>query len=143
MLINTIKIIALNIVFLTIFNNVFAEKLIIPKKKPLLSKELIEEKIIKGQIIPQKKPQIQVNEILDEEIIKKKEKIITKINGVIIPKSKPLIVKKQKKRIAKGKYFKERDLKYAKQAIGFMEKSNWRDAIKVSKKAKDKSIYDF
>ena len=35
------------------------------------------------------------------------------------------------------------DLNYAKQAIAFMEKSNWKDAKKVANKAKDKSIYNF
>ena len=34
-------------------------------------------------------------------------------------------------------------MKYAKQAISFMEKSNWKDAKKAASKARAKSIYDF
>ena len=34
-------------------------------------------------------------------------------------------------------------MNYAKQAIAFMEKSNWKDAKKIAKKARAKSIYDF
>ena len=81
-------------------------------------------------------------------IIKKEEKIIkkkiTKIDGVIIPKNKPLIVKKERlRKITKSKYYSDRDLNYAKQAISFMEKSNWKDAKKVAKKARAKSIHNF
>ena len=138
-----IKIVAINLVFLTIAHFAFTEEIIIPKKKPELSDEIIQKKIIKGEIIPPKKPKVKEVEIISKEIDSTAKKRITKINGVIIPKSKPLIVKKRTKRIPKAKYFKERDLKYAKQAIEFMERSNWKDAIKVAKKAKDKSIYDF
>ncbi len=72
------------------------------------------------------------------------EKRITKINGIIIPKNKPLIVKKERlRKVKKSRYYSDRDLKYAKQAIAFMEKSNWKDAKKIAKKARAKSIYDF
>ena len=68
----------------------------------------------------------------------------TKINGIIIPKNKPLIVKKERlRKVKKSKYYSDRDLNYAKQAIAFMEKSNWSDAKKVAKKARAKSIYNF
>ena len=61
-----------------------------------------------------------------------------------MPESKPLIVKKGRAKISKkSKYYNERDFNYAKQAIQFMEKSNWKDAIKVAKKARAKSIYNF
>ncbi len=43
----------------------------------------------------------------------------------------------------KSKYYSDRDFNYAKQAIKFMEKRNWKDAEKVAKKARAKSIYDF
>ena len=61
-----------------------------------------------------------------------------------MPESKPLIVKKGRVKVSKkSKYYNERDFNYAKQAIQFMEKSNWKDAIKVAKKARAKSIYNF
>ena len=62
----------------------------------------------------------------------------------IIPKNKPLIVKKERlRKVKKSKYYSNRDLNYAKQAIVFMEKSNWKDAKKVAKKARAKSIFNF
>merc|ERR1712023_324974 len=69
--------------------------------------------------------------------------IFKKIDGVIIPKNKPLIVKEKLRKIKKQKFYSDRDLRYAKQAISFMEKSNWRDAKKAASKARAKSIYDF
>ena len=46
-------------------------------------------------------------------------------------------------KVKKSKYYSDRDVKYAKQAIAFMEKSNWKDAKTIAKKARAKSIYDF
>ena len=56
MLIKSIKIFAINIVFLAIAEFAISGEIIIPKKKPQLSKELIQKKIIKGTLIPLKKP---------------------------------------------------------------------------------------
>ena len=115
---------------------------LIPKKKPNLQSDNIANKTFDNLIIPQEKPNNK------KKIIKKEEKIIekriTKINGIIIPKNKPLIVKKERlRKVKKSKYYSDRDLNYAKQAIAFMEKSNWSDAKKVAKKARAKSIYYF
>ena len=115
---------------------------LIPKKKPNLQSDNIANKKFDNLIIPQEKPNNK------KEIIKKEEKIIekriTKINGIIIPKNKPLIVKKERlRKVKKSKYYSDRDLNYAKQAIAFMEKSNWSDAKKVAKKARAKSVYYF
>ena len=139
-----IKLIAINIVIFFSFQSTFAEALIYPKKKPILSSETLEKKILKNILIPPKKPfQIKKKEIAKAEQITKKEKI-TKINGIIIPKNKPLVVRKQSSRTKKtSKYYSDRDYAYAKQAIKFMEKSNWKDAKKVAKKARAKSIYSF
>jgi len=115
---------------------------LIPKKKPSLQSDEISDKKFNNLIIPQEKPNNK------KKVIKKEEKIIekriTKINGVIIPKNKPLIVKKERlRKVKKSKYYSDRDLNYAKQAIAFMEKSNWSDAKKVAKKARAKTIYYF
>ena len=79
---------------------------IVPIKKPLLNEEVKKSKILKNIIKPKEKPQkkiIATEETLDEKKISKKElkpkkkpqkKIaIKKIKGIIIPKSKPLVVK--------------------------------------------------
>ena len=114
MLIKSIKIFAINIVFLAIAEFAISGEIIIPKKKPQLSNEVIQKKITKSTLVPLKKPDTKKI----EKIVKKKEKKVSKISGVIIPKNKPLIVKKQKTKIAKkSKYFSERDFSYAKQAI--------------------------
>ena len=139
----SIKYLLLIVFFLS--NTVFAlsEIVLLPKKKPTLNKENILKKTSLNFIIPKQKPgtKKEITKVSEEKNIKIK---VTKIDGVIIPKNKPLIVKKERlRKVKKSKYYSDRDLNYAKQAIAFMEKSNWKDAKKVAKKARAKSIYDF
>ena len=139
-----IKIVILNIVFLCTVQLAFSQDYILPIKKPVLSAEIIKKKISKNILIPLKKPILVPKEKITKIKKKKEDKKISKIQGVILPESKPLIVKKGRAKISKkSKYYNERDFNYAKQAIQFMEKSNWKDAIKVAKKARAKSIYNF
>jgi soluble lytic murein transglycosylase len=139
-----IKLIAINIVIFFSFQSTFADTLIYPKKKPILSSDKLKKKILKNILLPPKKPfQIEKKEIVNIEKITKKEKF-AKVDGIIVPKNKPLVVRKQSSRTKKtSKYYSDRDYAYAKQAIKFMEKSNWKDAAKIAKKARAKSIYDF
>ncbi len=141
MLLKSLKYILATIIFFLSFNLAFSTDLIIPKIKPSKQKDALLKNLSSNIIIPKQKPNNQINIEKLEKIIKKK---ITKIDGVIIPKNKPLIVKQQRlKKVKKSKYYSDRDVKYAKQAIVFMEKSNWKDAKKVAKKARAKSIYNF
>ena len=141
MLLKSLKYILATIIFFLSFNLAFSTDLIIPKIKPSKQKDALLKNLSSNIIIPKQKPNSQINIEKLEKIIKKK---ITRINGVIIPKNKPLIVKQQRlKKVKKSKYYSDRDVKYAKQAIAFMEKSNWKDAKKVAKKARAKSIYNF
>ena len=141
MLLKSLKYILATIIFFLSFNLAFSTDLIIPKIKPSKQKDALLKNLSSNIIIPKQKPNNQINIEKLEKIIKKK---ITKIDGVIIPKNKPLIVKQQRlKKVKKSKYYSDRDVKYAKQAIAFMEKSNWKDARKVAKKARAKSIYNF
>ena len=141
MLSKTIKNIITTIFFLASIQSAFSNDLLIPQKKPKLSDEVIKKKITTNIIIPQKKPTKEKKQKIVTKVTKEK---ITKIKGIIVPKNKPLIVKKQRPRkIKKSKYYTDIDLNYARQAIKFMEKSNWRDAKKTAKKARAKSIYDF
>ena len=142
------------IFFCTIIISYAIDLKIIPLKKPELSKEIREAKISKNIIKPKKKP---INESEQEKIIsEKKEKLLPKskpiivkkepdkIDGVILPKSKPLVAKKEINKIKeKSKYYRQRDFKLAKLAIRHMEKSKWTKALSSAKKAKDKSIYNF
>ena len=139
-----IKIVILNIFFLCAVQLAFSQENLLPIKKPVLSTEIIEKQISKNILIPLKKPILEQKEKITEIKKKKEEKKISKIQGVILPESKPLIVKKGRAKVSKkSKYYSERDFNYAKQAIQFMEKSNWKDALKVAKKARAKSIYNF
>ncbi len=139
MLLKSLKYTFAIIFFFLGFVLAFSAEQIIPKKKPSLKSGDIVKKISSNFIIPQEKPNNK-----KKNIVSNNEKIITKIDGVIIPKNKPLIVKKERlRKVKKSKYYSDRDLSYARQAIAFMEKSNWKDAKKVSKKARAKSIYNF
>ncbi len=129
--------------FIISTSNVLSESLIIPKKKPEISteKKVISE--LKSEILPLKKPSLDIE---TEEIAQKNNKKKNNL-GIILPKNKPLVIAKKKvekkdKKI-KSKYYNKKDFEIAKKAISFMEKRKWETAIKLSKKAKDKSIYNF
>ena len=143
MLSRLIKYILIIIIYLLSAVLALSDTILVPKKKPSLGYLDKFKKLSENFIIPIEKP----NNKKEKAIIDKEKKIkirVTKIEGVIIPKNKPLIVKKERlRKLKKSKYYSDRDLNLAKQAITFMEKSNWKDAKKVAKKARAKSIYDF
>ena len=102
------------LILLTTTSNAFDLK-IVPPNKPLLNKEIKESKILNNIIKPKQKPQkniVTTEETVYEKKIKPKEKpqknIVTteetvdenqiakeKIINIIIPKTKPLVVKKE------------------------------------------------
>ena len=113
-----------------------AEISIIPLKKPILSKESQSQKISQGILKPKSKPSKKIKKI--ETIIVKKE--VKKIN-FLIPKSKPLVVKKIKSKVkAQSKYYSQKDYSIAKKSILAMEKRQWSTALSVSKKFHIRSI---
>ena len=129
--------------FIILSSNALSENLIIPKKKPEISteKKVISE--LKSEILPLKKPSLGIktdNKAQKED--KKKNNL-----GIILPKNKPLVIAKKKiekkTKKLKSKYYNKKDFEVAKKAISLMEKRKWETAIKLSKKAKDKSIYNF
>ena len=130
--------------FIILSSNAFSENLIIPKKKPEISteKKVISE--LKSEILPLKKPSLDKK---DEITRLKKEDKKKNILGIILPKNKPLVIAKKKvekkTKILKSKYYSKKDFEIAKKSISLMEKRKWETAIKLSKKAKDKSIYNF
>ena len=92
-----IKLILINIIILNYFNLSLGSELIIPKNKPLLNKYEIELNEV-NNLIPKKKPVL-----VKEQIIPKKKddenklaKVKKKIEGVIIPLPKPIVVSKKK-----------------------------------------------
>ena len=125
---------------LVIIGNVFAAEIsIIPQKKPILNEEVKREKISQGILKPKPKPSQKKEEIKIITVKKNKKEI-----NFLIPKSKPLIVKSEKSVVQKSsKYYSQKDYDIAKKSIQAMEKSQWTTALKNSKNAKDKSIYNF
>ncbi len=138
--------IQISIILLFLNINVYAEQLkIIPPKKPSLEKKIIKKKIVQGILKPKPKPikkelkEEKTTKIKKEDINKDKKKF-----SILLPKSKPLIIKKEKsKSKEKSKYFRQKDYILAKRAIQEIEKKKWNKALSIAKKAKEKSIYDF
>ena len=123
-----------------IIGNIFAAEIsTIPLKKPILDKKTKSTKIYQSILKPKSKP--------SEKIEKIKTTIVKndiKKNNFLLPKSKPLVVKKNKA-IAKikSKFYSQKDYAIAKKSIQLMQKREWPAALSQSKKAKDKSIYNF
>ena len=126
-------------------NNLFAEiNSVVPLKKPVLSKEEIQKKISINILKPLKKP-TKTKEIKIEEVIVKKELVLKeKKLSFKIPKKKPTIAgTSTAKNIKISRYYSKKDFGLAKKAISEMQKSKWSSALKIAKKAKDNSIYNF
>ena len=114
---------------------------IFPIKKPELSTEETQKKLLVDVLKPLPKP------IKKKEIEEKKEIIVKKVkeqSGLLLPKKKPIIAGSvDVKNIKESKYFSKKDFKLAKKAISEMKLAKWPNAIQTAKKAKDRSIYDF
>jgi soluble lytic murein transglycosylase len=132
-----IKIILLTLIFIS--NSHAIELSIIPLKKPVLDKKIKDKKLSQGIIKPKSKPSKKVEKI-ETIVVKKKEE---KIN-YLLPKSKPLVVKKTTSKVkATSKYYNLKDYNIAKKSIQAIEKRQWATALTTSKKARDKSIHNF
>jgi len=131
--------------FITLLNLVLINNLaisqILPLKKPVQSKEETQKKLLIDVLRPLPKPIKKVEpKKVEKKIIVKKDNI----DGIILPKKKPLIAGSQKVSDIKiSKYYNKKDFNLAKIAISEMKKAKWPNALKTAKKAKDKSIYNF
>ena len=118
-----------------------SKNIIKPKKKPVLDKLIKEKKISKNIIRPKKKPIKEVSTEIEQVVEVKKEE---KKYDIIIPKTKPIIVKKEKSKVKQtSKFYRKKDFALAKKAIAEIEKRKWVAALSTAKKARDKSIYKF
>jgi len=122
------------------FVNVLSSELI-PIKKPSQSKEIEEKNLLSDILLPLPKPSSLIESSnLNKKIVVKKVKKITQI----FPKKKPLIAGTKKNSDIKiSKFYNKKDFKIAKKAFSEMKQSKWTVALKTSKKARDKSIYNF
>ena len=121
----------------------FAE--IIPLKKPDQSIKEKEQKLLVDVLKPLQKPSTkkaikkQQKQTNYKKITNKKSNI-----GIILPKKKPLIAgAKKKDPVKKSKYYSKKDFALAKKALSEMKQAKWTSALKTSKRARDKSIYNF
>lgn len=116
------------------------EKKILPIKKPILSDSELQKKVLVNIIKPLPKPDLskeqKKTEVADEENNQRPQ--------YLLPKKKPLIAGINiKPDIDKSKFYSKKDFSLAKKAVAEMKKSDWTNALKTAKKAKDKSIYNF
>ncbi|MDC0351598.1 lytic transglycosylase domain-containing protein [Candidatus Pelagibacter sp.] len=135
------------IIFTTIIHLLFGttlafseEKKILPIKKPILSDSELQKKVLVNIIKPLPKPDLSKEQ--------KKTKVADEVNNqrpqYLLPKKKPLIAGINiKPDIDKSKFYSQKDFALAKKAVSEMKKSDWTNALKTAKKAKDKSIYNF
>ena len=135
------------IIFITIIHLLFGttlafseEKKILPIKKPILSDSELQKKVLVNIIKPLPKPDLskkqKKTEVADEENNQRPQ--------YLLPKKKPLIAGINiKPDIDKSKFYSKKDFSLAKKAVAEMKKSDWTNALKTAKKAKDKSIYNF
>ena len=138
--------ITLTISILIKINISYAEtSVLIPLKKPTLSNEEIAKKLSKNILKPLKKPKKNVSKKNEEKKITKDKKIRKdKKLSFKIPKKKPTISGSKISRSVKiSKYYNKKDFNIAKKAISEMQKNRWTSSLKIAKKAKDKSIYNF
>ena len=135
------------VIFLTFFMFICAESIaadrILPPPKPTIDKETKITITKKKNIYPAKKPNLKKESIeanVDQEITQSITENQTEI--FIYPKNKPILVKKKVEKISKkSSILSQRDFDIAKSAFAAVEKKKWQTAIKISKKAKDKSLY--
>ncbi|WP_435149673.1 lytic transglycosylase domain-containing protein [Candidatus Pelagibacter bacterium nBUS_32] len=143
MLKNLLLFIVLFVSILFNFNNLSAEtKSLIPPKKPVLTSDEFNKKISKNILKPLKKPNKTKKLIVEKE---KPDQIIkeTKLSFKV-PKKKPTVAGiNTSKNVKISKYYNKKDYAIAKKAIAEMQKSRWSSSLKIAKKAKDKSIYNF
>jgi len=119
--------------------------MLIPLKKPSLTDEEIVKKLTQNILIPIKKPKkIKEIKIVEKKITKTVKDTKDKKLSFKIPKKKPSIPGVTTSRSVKiSKYYSKKDFNIARKAISEMQKSRWTSSLKIAKKAKDKSIYNF
>ena len=127
-------------------NNLSAETtILVPLKKPSLTDEEIVKKLTQNILLPIKKPKkIKEIKIVEKKITKTVKDTKDKKLSFKIPKKKPSIPGVNTSRSVKiSKYYSKKDFNIARKAISEMQKSRWTSSLKIAKKAKDKSIYNF
>jgi len=138
------KLTKLKVVFLVVFavftSQSIADDSILPKPKPDVDQDIKIKTSKKKEIYPQKKPtskkEIKTTEIKEEE---------NKDVSFIYPRKKPIVVKIEKKIdkiTVKSEILSKRDFQIAKKAFEAIDKKKWKKALNISKKSRDKTLYN-
>ncbi len=141
--------IKISVIFLTIFaifsSPSSAADRILPIPKPTVEEEVKKATAKKKEIYPKKKPLTKK----EEKEIEQAQEVVESIDeekelSFIYPKKKPVIVQAQKKvekPVHKSEILSKKDFKIAIAAFKSIEKKKWKTALKLSKKARDKTLY--
>ena len=131
------------ILFIVLFTSNVSGKTILPESKPKVDEKIKKAVDKKKEIYPKKKPSTILstqsgteNEIQKIEVNKNEEVFI-------YPQNKPIIVEKKILKTAKkSEIFSKRDYEVAKKAFDVVDKKKWQKALNISKKSRDKSLYN-
>lgn len=144
---NLIKITVTFLTFFLIFTSpTLSSDRILPLPKPIVGEEVKKAITKKKELLPKKKPRTQelnekTVELTEEETVElteEKEELT-----LIYPKKKPIIVqKKVDKVLPKSTILSKKDYKIAVSVFKNIEKKKWKTAISLSKKARDKTLYN-
>ena len=130
----------ISLVFLLVFNTITkADNIILPLPKPVISESIKVQVQQKKNIYPQKKP-----ETSDKKIETAEDSVNeSSIDIAIYPKKKPALVVVKKTKASKvSKILSKKDYKIAKNAFEAIDKKKWQTALKISKRSKDKTVYN-
>ena len=140
--------IKISVTFLTIFVifpiTSLAKEQILPLPKPNVSADIKKTTAEKKNIYPKKKPKKKSEDIETES---KSEDVqiadSEKDETFIYPKKKPIIVQKKiSKIVPKSTLLSKKDFKIAISAFEAIDKKKWKTALKISKKSRDKTLYN-
>ena len=141
-------IIKINVTFLTIFliftTTSIAGDRILPLPKPTVGEEIKKTTAKKKEIYPQKKPALKEDKKQTEINLDQNEPVEQdKQEDFIYPKKKPILVKKKiDKVITKSSILSKKDFNIAISTFKAIKKKKWQTALKLSKKARDKTLYN-
>ena len=139
---NSVKVKVILLAFTAILaTQAIADDSILPLPRPGVDEETKAKTAKKKEIYPQKKPE---NKKKKTEVATEQE-VVEKVNddALIFPKKKPIIVKKKiDKVVTKSSILSKNDFNIAKSAFAAIDKKKWQTALKISKKTRDKELYN-
>ena len=130
--------------FFTIFIVNATASDLLPKPKPKVDQEIKAKVDKKKEIIPKKKPGIkkEINKTAESDEVEKSTKEQKK-QAFIYPQKKPIIVQKKiDKIVLKSQVLSKKDFQIAKASFEAIDNKKWQTALKLSKKAKDKTVHN-